>query len=78
MIHLPRRRFISAGTTAGLGTLAGLSACRNRYEDSQPRSLRNHPLDGVRREDIKITDLKVTLLSFELPPKEQWYLDWIP
>lgn len=34
--------------------------------------VRNSPLDGVRRERIKITDLKVTLLSCPLPPDRQW------
>jgi L-alanine-DL-glutamate epimerase-like enolase superfamily enzyme len=32
---------------------------------------RLHPLEGIQRQDIKITDLKVTLLSFEYPPEEQ-------
>ena len=31
----------------------------------------NHPLDGVSRENIKITDVKVTLLSYRLPVNEQ-------
>lgn len=33
---------------------------------------RLHPLDGIAREDIRITDLKVTLLSYLLKPEEQW------
>jgi L-alanine-DL-glutamate epimerase-like enolase superfamily enzyme len=63
---------------AGLGTLTGITACKGNHEGSPPRQLRSHPLDGVTRENIKITDLKVTLLSCELPPEQQWYLDWIP
>ena len=35
--------------------------------------VRCHPLDGVVRENIKITDLKVTLLSAEIPKERQWY-----
>ena len=35
-------------------------------------ALRNSPLDGVKRENLKITDVKVTLLSYELPPEKQW------
>lgn len=31
-----------------------------------------HPLAGVRRENIKITDLKVTPLSYRLKPEEEW------
>jgi len=34
---------------------------------------RNHPLDGVQRENIKITDVKVTLLSAEIPKERYWY-----
>lgn len=33
---------------------------------------RAHPLEGIGRENIKITDVKVTLLSYELPPDKQW------
>ncbi|AWT59484.1 MAG: D-galactarolactone cycloisomerase [Candidatus Moanabacter tarae] len=32
---------------------------------------RHHPLEGIERQNIKITDLKVTLLSVEYPPEEQ-------
>ena len=31
-----------------------------------------HPLEGIRRENIRITDVRVTLLSYELPPDKQW------
>jgi galactonate dehydratase len=34
---------------------------------------RAHPLDGIARENIKITDLKVTLLSAAIPQDRQWY-----
>jgi galactonate dehydratase len=34
---------------------------------------RVHPLDGVAREKIKITDLKVTLLSAPIPEERQWF-----
>jgi L-alanine-DL-glutamate epimerase-like enolase superfamily enzyme len=33
---------------------------------------RTHPLEGIEREDIQITDIKVTLLSYRLKPEEQW------
>lgn len=78
MKNLTRRDFISAGSIAGLGAITGISACNTTPAESKNQPGRNHPLDGVIRENIKITDLKVTLLSCELPPKEQWYLDWIP
>ena len=33
---------------------------------------RTHPLEGIGRENMKITDIKVTLLSYRLKPEEQW------
>jgi L-alanine-DL-glutamate epimerase-like enolase superfamily enzyme len=78
MKYLSRRSFITTGTVAGLGTMAGFTTCKTGKTESGSSNTRNHPLDGVTREKIKITDLKVTLLSCELPPEEQWYLDWIP
>jgi L-alanine-DL-glutamate epimerase-like enolase superfamily enzyme len=73
-----RRGFISASVISGLGAIAGVSAPKSNSEEPSPDRSRYHPLDGISRENIKITDLKVTLLSCELPLKEQWYLDWIP
>jgi L-alanine-DL-glutamate epimerase-like enolase superfamily enzyme len=73
-----RRQFISAGTISGLGAIAGISSCKSSSGSPLNERSRNHPLDGITKEKIKITDLKVTLLSCELPAKEQWYLDWIP
>jgi L-alanine-DL-glutamate epimerase-like enolase superfamily enzyme len=78
MENLSRRSFITTGTIAGIGTITGVSSCKTGNGESLSPKNRNHPLDGVERENIKITDLKVTLLSCELPPEEQWYLDWIP
>ena len=34
-------------------------------------SPQNHPLDAITRENITITDVKVTLLSYRLPENEQ-------
>jgi L-alanine-DL-glutamate epimerase-like enolase superfamily enzyme len=33
---------------------------------------RVHPLEGVSRENLKITDVKVTIMSYRLPPDKQW------
>ena len=33
---------------------------------------RMHPLEGIQRQDIKITDLEVIPLSYRLKPEEQW------
>lgn len=73
-----RRRFISAGAISGLGTIAGITSINSAKAGYPIIRSRNNPLEGVTRENIKITDLKVTLLSCELPSSEQWYLDWIP
>ena len=78
MENLSRRSFITTGTIAGIGTITGVSSCKTGNRETSSVTSRNHPLDGVERENIKITGLKVTLLSCELPPEEQWYLDWIP
>jgi len=78
MVLFSRRKFISAGGISTLGAIAGVSACKSNSESSVVKGFRNYPLDGITRENIKITDLKVILLSCELPPQEQWYLDWIP
>lgn len=78
MRTLSRRKFIASGAIAGLGTTAGISACRGNKTETSVSKTRNHPLDSVEKEKITITDLKVTLLSCEIPPDEQWYLDWIP
>lgn len=78
MKPISRRKFVSAGAISSLGAFTGVAALNNTDAASSVTKSRNHPLDGITREKIRITDLKVTLLSCELPPKEQWYLDWIP
>lgn len=34
---------------------------------------RLHPLDRVGRENLKVTDVKVTIMSFELPRHKRWW-----
>ncbi len=78
MQSLTRRKFIASGAITGLGAISCLPGCRSHSEEVSAFKTRNHPLDGVEKEKIAITDVKVTLLSCEIPPNEQWYLDWIP
>ncbi len=73
------------GFLVGAGAAAAwpLGACVQRSDDDttvdeRSEKTRNNPLDGLEREPITISDVKVTLLSHELPAEEQWYLDWIP
>ena len=73
-----RRNFI---TNSGMltSTLIGgsLLGCETNPEQ-QPVKRKVHPLEDIDRENIKISDVKVTPISCPVPPKEQWYLDWIP
>jgi L-alanine-DL-glutamate epimerase-like enolase superfamily enzyme len=39
---------------------------------SGPADRRVHPLEGIHRQRIRITDIQVTLLSYRLQPEEQW------
>lgn len=73
-----RRDFIRHGCAAGLLPLLPLGGCTPRNEMDRRTETRIHPLEGIARENIRVTDVAVTLLSCELPPEEQWYLDWIP
>ena len=34
---------------------------------------RNHPLDGIAREEISITDVRVRLFSCDVPEEKWWY-----
>jgi L-alanine-DL-glutamate epimerase-like enolase superfamily enzyme len=57
MQPLSRRAWL--GATAGLAAAPSLAAASD-------------PLNGVRPEKLKITDVRVTLLSFPLPKEKQW------
>ena len=40
---------------------------------NQQLRVRKHPLEGVVRQNIKITDIKVRLFSVPIPPEKWWY-----
>lgn len=75
---LSRKRFIEL---AAAGTL-GITTCGkqqiNESEGTEKSIIRSHPLDLISRENIKITDVKVTLLSAETPRNKQWIPSWMP
>ena len=75
METISRRNFLGTAAAAGSISMLASSACIQNASSS-----RMHPLDGIERENIKITDVKVFLLSYELPPEKQWvtsqYLCW--
>ena len=79
MKSFSRRSFIRKTAAAGA---FGLMSC-SRNQTGSPlieviSKSRIHPLDGIPREKIHITDIKVTLLSYETPPDKQWIPSWIP
>jgi L-alanine-DL-glutamate epimerase-like enolase superfamily enzyme len=75
-----RRAFLTGTAAAVSGSLVACSGTPggDAGPDTATRPARNHPLDGLTRENVTVSDIKVTLLSREYPAEEQWYLDWIP
>ena len=76
-----RRTFISTAAAAGAVSLGNVSGCgKPAPEKPIAKKTRNHPLDGIERENIKITDIKVTPLSYEDPKGNLWrgnkYIVW--
>ena len=68
MKPISRRKFF--GTTAlGAGALT-LGSTASAQTNSGGRMA---PLDGIDRENIKITDVKMTILSYRFKEEEQWY-----
>ncbi len=68
MLNASRRKFIATGTTAAATLASGAVSY-----SATVQSVRSHPMEGIEREDIKITDVKVTLLTCEIPSERQWY-----
>src|SRR5262245_7723115 len=63
-MRISRRSFLGcAGAATAAGTMPAAPS---------PSGVQAHPLAGVRRENLKVTDIKVTLLSCELPKDKQW------
>jgi L-alanine-DL-glutamate epimerase-like enolase superfamily enzyme len=60
-----RRTFL--GSLAGAGALVGQRRGATALSNS-----RTSPLDGVTREKIRITDVKLINLAYRLKPEEQW------
>jgi galactonate dehydratase len=70
---------------AGAAAFAGAGALKSRlgFSGSQPEALRDamheagigYPTQGIKREKIKITDIKVTPLSYVDPKRNLWRAD---
>jgi L-alanine-DL-glutamate epimerase-like enolase superfamily enzyme len=61
-----------AGAAAALGSAPGIAIGASARRPTALPDNRNSPLDGIQREKIKITDVKVTTLAYRLKPEEQW------
>ena len=74
MTNSNRRKFLkSAAVIAGSSALAGLTGCVTKVgKKSGASETLIHPLNGIKRENIKITDIRVILLSYQLKPEELW------
>ncbi|MGO9894245.1 MAG: mandelate racemase/muconate lactonizing enzyme family protein [Bryobacteraceae bacterium] len=71
MRSISRRSLLGSVPVAAATALS--AADRKAPAKAMKLAGRVHPLDGIARENIKITDLKVTLLSAEIPKDRQWY-----
>jgi galactonate dehydratase len=58
----------TAAFTAGSGCSSG-----NNQTKNSDQVLRSHPLEGVQRQNIKITDIRVRLFSTPIPSEKWWY-----
>ena len=76
MNNMSRRTFLGSSAAAAVCAYSpgNTSVC------SAQQTTRKHPLDGIERENIKITDIKVTPLSYEDPKGNLWrtvsYIVW--
>ena len=73
--RVTRRGFLGSSLAAAsvLGG-AGYSDAKERMGSPvQPETVRNHPLEGIAREDVKITDVRVRLFSCKVPVEKWWY-----
>ena len=69
---MKRRIFVKSVAQAGVAGLMipVVSRCGTSSQQLKPRK---HPLEGVKRQRIKITDIKVRLFSVPVPPEKWWY-----
>jgi len=79
MKDITRRSFVTKSMVAGALSIAGCNRIPE-LNSTKPQTIkyRAHPLDGIEREKITISDIKVTLLSYETPADKQWIPSWIP
>jgi L-alanine-DL-glutamate epimerase-like enolase superfamily enzyme len=79
MKNITRRSFIGNSLSVGAFTVAAFNRSPEYLNDRlQSTKFRAHPLDGIEKKKISITDIKVSLLSFETPADKQWIPSWQP
>lgn len=79
MKEISRRSFIGKSTAAAAFSMVNFNFNRdNSLNSNKISTSRMHPLDGIPKEKLHITDVKVTLLSYETPKKWQWIPSWMP
>lgn len=66
------RRDFLARTAIGAAAL-GIGCSQPATDQGATRSVRNNPLDGVARENLKITDVRVRLFACDVPLEKWWY-----
>lgn len=70
-MSLSRRSFLGSTALGTAGLLAGSNS--SSFAASHSNHERNNPLDGIERENIKITDVRVRLFSCDYPLEKWWY-----
>ncbi len=75
MSQTTRRTFLGSASIAASASVLGTSAgCgKQRPEIPITKPSRTRPLDGIEREKITITDVRVRLFSYVCPPEKWWY-----
>jgi len=73
MTNLSRKKFLkTTAVIAGYPTVAAMAGLVPGWRKTSDTGSFNKPLSGIKRENIKITDIKVMLLSYPLKPDELW------
>lgn len=73
-MRVSRRNFLGSSGLGAIGVLGGCSENASGDRTSHnTEAVRNSPLDGIGRENIQITDVKVRLFSCDYPIKKWWY-----
>jgi L-alanine-DL-glutamate epimerase-like enolase superfamily enzyme len=72
MQFFSRRSLLKGAGMGGTALLSSQVSATSAQGSADNSGLRLHPLEGISRENLKITDIRVTLLSCELPPEKRW------